>query len=742
MTNSCRYSDITAIKMKYQHILVSALALAMTTMSFGQSPSLSQYKDIDKYVSKTATSKTAGEINFMADSNFYLQLSEDGKKIVKYDTKTGKEIESIFDVSKTRETQLETIEGYILSPDESKILVWTDKEPVYRHSFTARYYVYELRSRLLKPLSTEHESQQAPVFSPDGRMAAFIADNNIFIKKLDYGTEVAVTTDGAINKIINGVPDWCYQEEFDTTSSLAWAPDNLTLCYIKYDETDVPAYSFSLYDSPCDPTPQYALYPGEFNYKYPVAGEQVAKVSVYSYDIETRKTKQITLPGSQIEYIPRIAYAYSPERLIVTTLNRAQTRMEMFSVNPRSTVTKSLIVETADTWLSTATYQKAVMEPDGIVIFSQRSGYSHLYRYSYSGTMTKQLTSGDVDVDAYYGCDDKGNCYFRTAADAINRVICKTDIKGKTTYLSPDKGNASATFSPDKQYYVQNYNSVTQVPVYTIQSSTGKQIRVLEDNSKYAALFAGAPRAEFITVPSAGLELNGYIIKPSDFNPSHKYPVIMYQYSGPDSQEVLNRWSMSWANYFATQGFVIVCVDGRGTGGRGRDFSRIVYKQLGHYESIDQVNAAKYIAQQPWADANRIGIFGWSYGGYEAIMASSQTDAPYAAAVAVAPVTDWRYYDAIYTERFMLTPKENELGYKNASCMTYIANRHSPLLIMSGTADDNVHMANTLQYVAEMQSQGTWCDLLLFPNKNHSINGCNARSLVYARMMDFFRKNL
>lgn len=721
--------------------LITSIALSIAPIAVAQQPSLSNFSGIEKFTGQDATPNKIDNIQFMADGNFYLSLSADGTKVVKYDTKSGKELETIFDVSRTRETELESIEGFIMSEDGTKLLVWTDKKDQYRHSFSAKHYFYELRSRLLKPLSTDHEYQQAPVISPDGRMIAFMADNNIFIKKLDYGTEVAVTSDGELNKVINGVPDWCYQEEFDTLCSMVWAPDNLTLSYIKYNETDVPAYSFTLYDGACNPMPQYALYPGEFTYKYPVAGKPVAKVSLHSYDVETRKTKKIDLPGSQIEYIPRIEYAYSADRLIVTTLNRAQNRMEMFTVNPKSTVCKSLLVEQCDAWLSPLAYQNATMLPDGVVIFSDRSGFMHLYKYSYSGALLKTITSGEFDVDSFYGCDAKGNYYFRANnTGTVNRTICSVDAKGKLQTLSPAQGYATATFSRDMAYYLMNYSNITTPPAYSICSANGKPVRTLESNLDYAYRFASAPKAELITVPSAGLQLNGYVIKPTDA--SGKLPVIMYQYSGPDSQEVLNRWSMGWANYYATQGYAVVCVDGRGTGGRGRDFSRIVYKQLGHYESIDQVNAAKYIATLPWADSKRIGIFGWSYGGYEAIMASSMSGAPYAAAVAVAPVTDWRYYDAIYTERYMLTPQENEGGYKQASCMTHIATRHCPLLIMSGTADDNVHLANTIQYVNEMQAQETWCDLLLFPNKNHSINGCNARSLVYARMLEYFNKNM
>lgn len=721
------------------------ISLASAGVSAATINNISQFPGLEKYTGPSRYPVAPRVLNYTANGATYLQMSADGKRIVKHDTKTGKELETLMDLTNTRETSLESIQGYELSPDGSKILVYRNRKMIYRRSFEAEYYVYEIRTRILKPISTEHPRQRAAMFSPNGRIIAFVADNNIYLRKLDYWTEVAVTTDGSINQVINGVPDWTYEEEFSTAVSMTWSPDNRNLCFLKYDESKVPQFYFPLYEGACDAMPEYKLYPGKFTYKYPVAGERNSTVTVHSYDVETRKVKQIKLPDSKIEYIPRITYAYSPERLIIVALNREQTRMEIYSANPMSTVVKSLLVEESDAWLSTDTYEAIHYSPQGFYILSSRSGYDHIYQYSYSGSLVKQITSGDFDVTAYYGYDEKhaSHYYQSTSHGAINRTVSRIDRNGKVTDVSPAEGTASARFSPDMAYYTLSYNSVSTAPRYTLVSSTGdKEIKVLEDNAEYMQKWANEPVKEFFTMESDGNKLNGWILKPKDFSASKKYPVIMFQYSGPGSQQVLNQWGVNWMNYYTQQGYIIMCVDGRGTGGRGRKFMTCVYKDLGHYESIDQVNAAKYAASLPYVDSKRIGIHGWSYGGYETLMASSQPDAPYVAAVAVAPVTDWRYYDTIYAERYMLTPQQNPDGYKVSAPINRADNVKCPLLIMTGTADDNVHFFNTVQYVSNLQMAGGWCDMLIFPNMNHSINGCQDQTIVFARMLDYFNRNM
>lgn len=723
-------------------ILLSAIALAISLTC--TAARVKDFPEIERYTQGEQIPARLPQFQYTPDGTAYLQLSADGKRVVKHDLRTGKELETLMDLTHTRETTLGHIDGFRISPEGSKILVYRDTHRIYRRSSTAAHYVYEIRTRQLRPLSTDHPRQQAPEFSPDGRMIAFAADNNLYIKKLDYWSEVQVTTDGKKNHIINGIPDWTYEEEFSTTRSFCWSPDNLVLCFLKYDETDVPSFSFPLYEGTCNPMKQYALYPGDFTYKYPVAGQKNSTVTLHSYDVETRKLKEITLPGTQTEYIPSIAFGHASDRLMVATLNRAQTRMELFSVNPKSTVARSVLVEEWKAWLDPATYENITYQPDGFVVFSCRSGYKHLYEYSYAGALKRQITSGNFDVEAYYGVNTAGTHFYQsTASGAINRTVCSIDRKNNVATLSPAQGTASASFSPDMAYYVYSYSNVNTPPAYVLRSAANhKEVRPLLDNTDYGRRWASAPKAEFFTFNSGGNTLNGYIIKPSGFDASKKYPVIMYQYQGPGSQSVLNRWNIDYNNFFAKCGFVVVCVDGRGTGGRGRAFQDAVYKHLGYYESIDQIAAANYAAALPYVDASRIGIFGWSYGGYEAIMASSQANAPYAAAVAVAPVTDWRYYDTVYAERYMLTPQENADGYDEASTFTYINNRRCPLLIMHGTADDNVHFFNSVQYASATESEGRWLDMLIFPNMDHSINGCSARAVVIGRLLDYFKHQM
>lgn len=706
---------------------------------------MDDYKDIDLYMGAAKNADYPKAMAYDSDGSFFYRMSEDSQSIIKYETKSGKELETVFDLGKTRENNIEYFEGFLFSPEGTKILLWNKSQSIYRHSKTAEYWVYEIRSRILRPLSVDHPRQQSPVFSPDGRMIAFVSDNNIYLKKLDYWTEVAVTTDGEKNKIINGVPDWVYEEEFSTSCSMAWSPDNETLCYLKYNETDVPMFSFPLYGGNCDIDEAYRLYPGIYSYKYPVAGQKNSKVTLYSYDIDNRKTKNIEFNDSRIEYIPRIRFAFSGDRLMVPTLNRAQNRMELYAVNPKSTVVKSILVEEYKAWLNPATYEDIKYYPDFFVLLSSRSGFDHLYKYSYSGSLLEQITSGDFDVTSYYGYNPTTDSHYyqSTATGPVNRVVSKIDKKGKVTALSPETGSGSAMFSPDMNYYTLRYSSTNTPPVYTLYSaSNDKQISVLADNARLKARFENEPKREFFTMNSDGVELNGYMVKPTNFNPDKKYPVIMYQYSGPGSQQVLDEWNVGWMTYYASRGYIVICVDGRGTGGRGRAFMDVVYKRLGYYESIDQINAANYAAKLPFVNPDRIGLHGWSYGGYETLMAASQKNAPYTAAVAVAPVTDWRFYDSIYTERYMLTPQENEGGYDDSAPLNYVKNVKCPILIMSGTADDNVHYSNTVEYLSSMEAAGGWIDLLVFPNMNHSINACNAQQLVYARMLNYFDQKM
>ena len=726
--------------------ILCAAAMAVGSLSATAAGARSPYvSEIAPYVYPENAPSAPSNFVYMPDGQSYLTLSADHTAIVRYDTKTGKEIETFVDLKKTRETTLPDIEGFITSANASQLLLYRNVTPIYRRSFTAEYYVYEVRSRLLRPLSDIHSVQRSPIFSPNSRMVAFVGtDNNIHIKKLDYKTEIAVTEDGRQGEIINGVSDWTYEEEFSTTCSMAFSPDNQTLCFVKYNESNVPTYTLPIYSGSCHPEERYAMYPGVYSYKYPVAGENNSRVTLHSYDVETRKVKDIALADPNIEYIPNIHYAPAGGVLIVPTLNRDQNRLEIYSVNPKSTVVKSIYVEQSDAWISPETYEDIHYGDDRFTLLSDKSGYTHLYQYSYAGAELKQLTSGDFDVTAYYGSDALGNHYFQAASPTpLNRTIKCIDKKGIVKTVSPENGWSTASFSPSKDFMIICHSDAKTPPVHTLCNAAGKKLRVMEDNAAYRSRYEGRiPTKEFFTVESDGYQLNAYMIKPLDFSESKKYPVVMTQYSGPGSQSVVNRWQMDFDYFYAMKGYIVVCIDGRGTGGRGRKFTDLVYRQLGHYETIDQINAANRIASLPYVDKNNIGICGWSYGGYEALMCATETGSPFAATVAIAPVTDWRYYDTVYAERYMLTPRQNDEGYRLSAPINRTTRLACPLLLMYGTADDNVHPANTLEFVSRLQSQGLLCDMFVFPNMNHSINGCNARAVVYAKMLDFFDRNL
>lgn len=674
------------------------------------------------------------------DAKTYLQLSEDGRTIDKYDIATGNRLETIFDAGHTRQETVASIEGFRMFFNDTKILVWTDSKSVYRRSFTARYFIYDLHSRILMPLADGMDRVQSPVIAPNGHMVAFVYDNNIYIRKLDYNTQVAVTTDGKAGCIINGATDWTYEEEFMRLENMAFTPDNSVLCFVKTNETDVPEYHLPLYAGACDRMNEYELYPGLLTYKYPVAGVNNSKVTLHAYEVSNRKIKDIELPDKTIEYIPRIDYIPGGENILVTTLNRDQNRMEIYSVNPKTTLSTSVFVEKSDAWISPSTYEDMVVTADGFIVQSARNGWNHLYRYAMNGNLTRTISSGQFDVTAYYGTDAAGNAYFQAAYPTpIDRTVCRVDAKGVMTALSAQGGTSSASFSPDCQYAVMSYSNTDTPPVYTLINNKGKTVRTLTDNGDVKSRYPALPKKEFIKVPGDnGLSFNAYLIKPANFDSSRRYPVIVYQYSGPESQTVLNRWNVSWEHYFASKGYVVFCLDGRGTGGRGTDFMYCVYKKLGYYETIDLMAGVKWLVSQGWADASRIGIHGWSYGGYETLMCMQADNTPFAAGVAVAPVTDWRFYDTAYTERYMLTPQQNFEGYRTSAPLNFTEKMKGRLLLMAGTADDNVHPANTYEYASALQYDGVLFDMMMFPNKNHSIYGCNARAVVYGNMFRFF----
>ena len=678
------------------------------------------------------------------NGEYYYQKSTDGSKIFRIAYKNEANETTIFNSEELKGCKITDWDGYEMSNDETKILLHTDTKMIYRYSYIADYYVYDVKSQRITKL-TDEGGEEIATLSPDNQKVAFVKNNNVYIKKLADGTVTTVTTDGEKNKIINGVPDWVYQEEFGILNSLKWSPSSNTLAFIRFDESQVPMYSMTMYEGDCHPNKDYSLYPGSYDYKYPVAGEKNSVVSVMAYDLATSRLQKMNLPITDNDYVPHIDYGTQDDRLMVSTLNRTQNDLHIYAVNPATTQATEVYAEQSTSWIDSKSANDVMYYDTFFVMPSEKSGYMHLYQYAYDGKLIKQLTSGNENVTEFYGYDKARKQFFYQRTNGpLNRMVESVDAAGKVTALTDGDGTYSAKFNSNFKYYIRTFSSQRIPNQYAIYNVNGKKVRDLELNREFAEKYTAptVPQREFITVESDGYKLNGYIIKPVDFDPNKKYPVIMQQYSGPGSQQVLNKWSLDWQEYFATQGFIIACVDGRGTGGREKAFQSVVYQKLGKYESIDQIAAAKHMASLPYVDAEHIGIWGWSYGGYEALMAMSTPGSDYAAGVAIAPVTSWKFYDTIYAERYMRTPQENPDGYRDGAPLENTDQLKGKLLIMWGSADDNVHVINSMQYISKLHGQGNQFDMMIYTNMNHSINGCGVRLPLYQRVLNFFKVNL
>ena len=683
----------------------------------------------------------------MNDGEHYTQMNPEGTQIIKYSFKTGKPVSTVFDVKTARDSNIKSFNNYTFSPDESKILIATDKKSIYRRSYTAIHYIYTIERNVLEPLS-DFGPQQSPVFSPDGHMVAFVRDNNIFLVKFLYGnSESQITTDGEFNKILNGIPDWVYEEEFGFNRALEFSADNKMLAYIKFDESEVPSYSFPLFAGQAPHYKQFELYPGQYTYKYPKAGEPNSKISVHSFDIKSKVTRQLQVPLDADGYIPRIRFTKDAEKLAVFTMNRHQNRLDIYFTNPKSTVSKLALREESKYYIEESVLDNVHFYDNNFSFISERDGYSHLYWYNMNGNLVKQVTKGNYEVKNFLGWNEKENCFYveSNEGNPTETAIYKIDRKEKKTLLTCQKGTNTAIFSGDMRYFINKYTSFTEPMLVTLNDNNGKTLHTLMDNTNLKSTLAhySLPQKEmFKFKTSTGTELNGWLMKPANFNPNKKYPVLMFQYSGPGSQQVLNKWGISWETYMATQDYIIACVDGRGTGGRGEEFKKCTYLYLGVKEAEDQVEAAKYLSNQSYIDGQRIGIWGWSFGGYMTIMSMSQGTPIFKAGIAVAPVTDWKYYDTIYGERFMRTPQENFEGYKATSAFTRAENLQGRLLIVHGMNDDNVHYQHTAEYAEWLVQLNKPFDMHVYTNRNHSIFGGNTRYHLYSKLTQYLKDNL
>ena len=695
-----------------------------------------------------------GFIPIPGDGEHYTQMNAEGTQIIKYSFKTGKQVEVLFDATTARECPFKNFDSYTFSPDGMKLLIATETTPIYRHSYTAVHYLYSLRRNVEGKINnvverlSEGGPQQAPVFSPDGNLVAFVRDNNIFLIKTHFGnSESQVTEDGKFNQVLNGIPDWVYEEEFAFNSAIEFSADSKMLAFIRWDESEVPSYSFPLYAGERPRLTEFEKYPGAYTYKYPKTGEVNSKVSVHTFDIQTRVTRQMDVPLDKDGYIPRIRFTKDPEKLAIMTLNRHQNRFDLYFCNPRSKVCKLVLRDETDTYIKERIFDEIHFYDQNFSFVSEKSGFNHLYWYNMNGTLVKQITSGNYELKEFLGYDEAdGSFYYSSNEESpLQQAIYKVDRKGKKTKLSANVGTNSAQFSSNMKYYLNRFSNTTTPTVVTLNDNSGKVLTTLIDNAALKEKLSARqlPQTEFFSFTTErGTELNGWMMKPTNFQASKKYPVLMYQYSGPGSQEVLDHYSVSWETYMASQGFIVVCVDGRGTGGRGAEFEKCTYLNLGVKEAEDQVSAAKYVSELPYVDKNRIGIWGWSFGGYMTLMAMSEGTPIFKAGVAVAAVTDWNYYDTIYGERFMRTPQENHDGYQASSAFTRADKLHGKLLLVHGMADDNVHYQNCAEYAEHLVQLGKQFDMQIYTNRNHSIFGGYTRMHLYTKLTNFFKENL
>lgn len=733
--------------MKRLFLTITALLMFVATMSAGGKLTL---PDI---TSGKFAAKTVNGINPIEGTDTYARISQDGERVVCCSFKTGKELSVLFDVKNTMGCKIDGFDDYVLSPDGKRMLIQTKTERIYRRSFKADFYIYNIESRRLDRLS-DVDKQQIPTWSPDGQQVAFVRGGNIFLVKLLYdNAEIQVTKDGKFNEVINGLPDWVNEEEFGFNSALTFNADGTMICWIRYDESKVKTYSLEMYKGMKPAKEEYAAYPGSYSYKYPKAGEDNSTVSAWSYDIKSHKINRLQVPLDADGYMPRIKPTNDPMRIVVYTMNRHQDDLCLYAVNPRSTVAQLIIKEHVDKYVREEAMEGVKFVGDKILLPSDRSGYTKLYIYNMNGQLQRTIGDGNYDITSVYGYDPKtGDVYYQAAAlGATDRQVYVTHKNGKTVRLTDREGWNTAFFSGDFQYFVNTWSDYNTPYVFTTRTREGKIVNTIEDNKAVKQLvsdYGFCKREPFSFTTSEGVVLNGWMVKPKDFDANKKYPVIMHQYSGPGSQQVTNSWSAgsmgqggAFDSYLAQEGFIVVSVDGRGTGGRGSEFEKCTYLNLGNLESKDQVETALYVGSLPYVDKERIGIWGWSYGGFNTLMSMSEGRGVFRAGVAIAPPTNWKYYDSVYTERYMRTPKENPDGYAT-NPIERAPKLHGALLICHGTADDNVHPQNTYEYSEALVQADKDFRELFYTNRNHSIFGGNTRNHLLRQVAQFFKTEL
>lgn len=717
--------------MRKTSILMAALLLCCSV--FAQEITLE-----DIWAKGTFRSKSIDEIRSMKNGENYCILKREG--IEKYAYATGKKTEEIVSFSDLKfKTESEYVFDYQFNQDESKLLLATNPQFIYRRSYLANYYIYDIKTKQLTSVSKD--KVRLTEFAPDGSKVAYVKGNNLFMLYLSDMQETQITTNGEFNKIINGTTDWVYEEEFAITKGFFWSPDSKKIAFYSFDESKVKEYTIPYYGS---------LYPVQYTYKYPKAGEDNSVVSVLVYDIEARQTHNIDLGPNKDIYIPRLQWTLNNE-VFVHKLNRHQNHYELFVANCNDYKLNKIYDERNECYIEQVEDVNFLSDKKNFILKSEKNGFMNLYKVNIYTKEIEPITTGQYDIaDICYIDDKSGKIYFTAAqSEAYNRELLLVDKNKKIKKLSGKVGTYTADFSATGKYYISSFSDTDTPTVYTVNDNTGKTLVVLEDNKDLKAVLSnyGKERKEFGKFKtSSGQDLNYWIIKPEKMESGKKYPLLFYVYGGPGSQEVLNSQSRAsdymWFRMLAQKGYVVACVDGRGTGMRGEKFKKCTYMELGKYETEDQIEAAKYFGSLSFIDKNRIGIFGWSYGGYMSSLCISKGADYYKAAIAVAPVTNWRYYDNVYTERFMRTPQENAEGYDTNSPINHVEKLKGNYLLIHGTADDNVHYQNSMDLITALVKANKQFEHFAYPNKDHGIYGGNTRLHLYTLMTDFILRKL
>jgi dipeptidyl-peptidase 4 len=698
---------------------------------------------LEEVMSGQFSNKRLNSINSLKNTNEYSVLeydrSSNNYKINLYDFVNQQLSRTILNGSDIKE--IKSLNNYSFDKAEKQLLLATNSESIYRHSFTAMFYVYDIETKKL--IAVANYPIQEPTFSNDGKKVAYVYKNNIYIFDIASQTHTQITTDGKANEVINGITDWVYEEEFGFVRAFDWSIDDTYIAYIRFDETDVPRFSMDMFSQ--------QLYPSQTVFKYPKAGEKNADVSLHIYQVDTKQTKNIDLSSYNDFYIARIQWTKDNNVLSAQVLNRHQNNLDLLFIDAK-TGTKKVVLNETDKAYVDVTNNLTFLADNSFIWTSEKSGYNHIYHYDKNGKLKKQLTNGKWDVTKYYGFDSKNQkIYYQSVENgSINRDVYSIDLKGKNKKrLSKQVGTNAATFSPNFEYFILSYASANHAPEYVmVETKSALPVKTLVENSALEKKLEeySLPNKEFFEVKTeSGNTLNAWMIKPKDFDPTKKYPVFMFQYSGPGSQQVANNWHSSndyWFMMLAQNGYIVACVDGRGTGYKGSDFKKTTYLELGKYEVQDQIEAAKALGKLPYIDANRFGIFGWSYGGFMASNVLFQGNDTFKMAIAVAPVTSWRYYDSIYTERYMRTPQENASGYDNNSPINHVNKLKGKFLLVHGTADDNVHVQNSYEMIEALIRANKQFDWAMYPDKNHGIYGGNTRLHLYQKMTDYIKENL